>query len=155
MVSQFVSRSNDIDGLWGVGILSKSLSDASKNDITYDLLNSADALAARAVIWLRRRIVDTQVPRQWIDGAYLRVSFTRGVEPPADDVTRIAWEAGVPVHRVVVTATITDDRGRDWESKATTWCWDVAAFPALRSARRERGTFARLTRLFQPARRGS
>lgn len=128
LVGAFISRNNDTGGLWAVGVLAAS----GVRSVSYDLAETSDPFALASSRWLHGRVVREQIPPGWIAAARLGVSVGRAIEPPPDDVTRPAWDAGITVNRVVVAAELVDDRGREWRASGTTWCWDAGSWPSLR-----------------------
>ena len=127
LVSRFVSRNNDVDSYWGVGVLSKQLHDSGRSTIEFNLLEpQSNDLDAGSAIWLSRQVANTKTPEGWITAATLRVTFTPREADPREELWP-AWvdkPTGVPMFRVIVTASLTDDSGRTHQASAVTWCWD-------------------------------
>lgn len=125
IASRFVSRNNDVAGYWGVGVLSKGLHDRGLDEAEFDILTVSSGVAVDSARWLRRRLVETGIPAEWVTSAKLRVAyFERAADSTEWWPQWIARPTSVPLFRLVATATITDDFGRVWEDSASTWCWD-------------------------------
>jgi hypothetical protein len=141
LTSRFVSRNNDVDGYWGVGVLAKRLHDAGRGFIEFDLLSDSGTRADDSTAWLRHQMLMTETPAEWLSGATLRVEYT----PRARDASKHLWPAwlakhsGVPMFRVVATATLIDDHGRSRAASSVTWCWDHDPWRERQSARAGRG----------------
>ena len=125
LVSRFVSRNNDIDGFWGVGVLSRAVHDAGRTQWSLDLLSTGDAFDHNSRGWLLRRLEETNVPSTWLVSASLLATFAPHVGKPVD----VWWwkqvaRHGVLAYRITVTAVLRDDHGREWTASADTWCWD-------------------------------
>jgi hypothetical protein len=124
--SRFVSRSNDIGGFWGVGVLSREVHRAGHTQRTFDLLGVPDPFDGGSAQWLQERLLTTGIPETWLASATLHVMYS---PRPVDRVRPRWWSsriarADVQTYRVVAIATLVDDRGRIREASADAWCWD-------------------------------
>jgi hypothetical protein len=142
LTSRFVSRNNDVGGYWGVGVLAKRLHAARRDFIEFDLLSGPGTRNDDSAAWLRNRMSTTETPAHWLRDATLRVEYI----PRASDDSEHLWPVwlakprGVPMFRVVATATLVDDHGRSREASSVTWCWDHDPWREMRSAREGRGS---------------
>ena len=137
LTTRFVSRNNDIDGHWGVGVVSLWLHEAGLDTVEYDLLSTAegDVDSAR---WLKNWMASTATPDAWLASATLRVVYTARTYP-SDEREWPVWvdkPTGVPMYRVVVTAILVDDHRRRREASSVTWCWDFDPRREWQSSRR-------------------
>lgn len=126
IVGRFVSRNNDIDGQWGIGVIVEAIHDVGKSEVTYDLASATEPFIRDQSNWLRTRARDEHIPELWIESCRLRIAIERNVSPPGESHTRAAWAAGTAVHKATVTAAIADDRGRTWSTSEAVWCWDAS-----------------------------
>ncbi len=140
LTSRFAGRSNDIGGYWRVGVLAKELHDSAQSEIQFDLLSRSAAGDQDSQSWLRHRLLATQTPQNWLRSAILRVEYTpNGAQPSEPDwPVWVDRPPGVPIYRVVVSALLVDDRGRERQASFVTWCWDHDPRRELRSSRRGR-----------------
>lgn len=129
IVGRFVSRNNDIDGQWGIGVIVEAIHHAGQTEATYDLATSTEPFIREEAEWLRTRARDERIPESWIESCTLRVAIERNVSPPGESRTRAAWAAGTAVHKATVTAAIADDRGCTWWTSKDVWCWDASEHP--------------------------
>ena len=136
IVGRFISRNNDIGGLWGIGVLVEAIHEAGETEALYYLASSAEPWVRDQADWLRARVSVERIPEAWIESCILHVSVTRDVIPPAGSHTHEAWEAGTSIPEVVVRATIIDDREREWSASDTAWCWDASVHELQSTYRR-------------------
>jgi hypothetical protein len=142
LTSRFISRNNDINGYWGVGVLAKRLHEAGRHVIEFDLLSPLEPRSNDSATWLQDRMSVTATPVGWLSRATLRVDYTPRASDPSEHLWP-AWVAnptGVLMYRVVATATLVDDHGRSREALSVTWCWEHDPRRESRSARARSGS---------------
>lgn len=140
LTPRFISRNNDINGYWGVGVMAKRLHEAGRNVIEFDLLSPQELRNDDSAAWLQDRMSVTATPVGWLKRASLRVGYTPRASDPSEHLwpAWVAQPTGLLMYRVVATATLVDDHGRSREASSVTWCWDHDPRRESRSTRAHR-----------------
>ena len=126
LVSRFVGRNNDIDRLWGIGVLAADIHESGQSFRVFDLLDLRHRLDGGSARWLRHRMDVTNTPHAWLVNATLCVAYAPdSPDRPEERIwTRIFARPVKQTYCVVATVTLVDDRGRSRSATAQTWCWD-------------------------------
>lgn len=134
LLSKFISRNNDIDGYWGLGVLYTEAR-ASANRVAFDLLDGAAQPASPVCI---------SAARTW--SLYLRVALARhGLTSQALVAATVSIEFGLPLPKrplyipygdpfVCVVHLLSAD-GREFTRQKIGYCLPNDQFHGRRSAR--------------------
>ena len=117
-VTSFVSRNNELDGYWAIGMLCRSV---GVGELELEILPASESsrlgdIAGRARDRLRRHLVALGLPTSTVSGARIRLSFERGLPRPP----RISDAADVHYR---CCAILVDALGREHRAEAAGWCW--------------------------------
>jgi len=132
LLGSFVSRNNDIDGYWGVGVLCREAAESKRDVIVLDLcqgLGSPDtsASAFAAAAYTQRLAVvlrNAHFAQSCVTGAKIILKFG---EPSATHAREVAFNCSV---------VLTDNAGRSCTVASSGHCWPHDPAFELRSARR-------------------
>ncbi len=134
LLSKFISRNNDIDGYWGLGVLYAETR-ASAHRAVFDLLDQGAQPASPVCV---------SVARTW--ALYLRVALARhGITSQALAAATVSVEFGLPLPKrplyipygdpfMCVVHLLSAD-GREFTRRTTGYCLPYDRFHGRRSAR--------------------
>lgn len=81
LLGTFVSRNNDIDGFWGLGVLRSFADSTGVQQITIDLLETDaqphifESCKQHHRVWLRKSLETKSIPMEFLSVARIKVSF--------------------------------------------------------------------------------
>ncbi len=137
LLGSFISRNNDINGYWALGLLYKHVLENEADTITLDIFDRKENLRPPLPLQissnyrrlLLRMCTARQIPPSWIKKAVIEIAFDI-----ADPVDRRIWQTsyGEPFS---VDVFITDDRGKKYLSHAKGRCKPHDPARELRSLR--------------------
>lgn len=134
LLSKFISRNNDIDGYWGLGVL-YTQARTSANRVAFDLLGGSAQPASP---------VSVSVARTW--ALYLRVALARhGLTSQALVIASVDVEFGLPLPKrplyiphgdpFVCTVRLVSTDGREFTRQVIGYCLPYEEFHGRRSTR--------------------
>lgn len=135
--SSFVSRNNDFDGYWSLGLLKHfAIGDGKRSvELLFPLLQPEasgklmDSLLRHYTNMLTKLLTQQRIPHEWVN----TVSITLDFRPQLEDEVLIKGAASV--EPFACRCQITDDRGRHYASTLFGRCWVHSAKKELRSTR--------------------
>lgn len=146
VLHSFVSRNNDIDGYWGIGVLCLYAKQVGELNVTVDILTGSVnpstslslriyrqpnflALADRYKSMFVALFEKRGVPMAWLTDAVFSIDFNSPVAVPA--YPRIGENAEPFLCRL----SLKDDLGAVHVFRADGWCWPHNPWRESRSAR--------------------
>jgi hypothetical protein len=131
LLGAFVSRNNDVAGYWALGKLYKHAKATSVDEVRVDLVKSTimppNAQFAGMIEFFNQMLASQLeargLPSDWLTAAEIAVRFTgqKDANQPGD-----TFECSV---------TLTDDRRRPHQARASGACWVHSAFRESKSTR--------------------
>ena len=125
LVGSFMSRNNDVEGYWGMGVLLRCASEHGLHELTIDLLDAAanplaeneppKIVARRYGEMLKAHLQNAAIDPTKISRARIEVRFGTSGDLPMPPLA--TW--GLPF---VCVAVIVDDHGRTWSSSKAGVC---------------------------------
>lgn len=124
LAGKFVSRNNDVDGYWALGLLYRAVAKKGASEISIDLVSRTSIpdtkysrrMAEPLASWLFDQLHKQGYVREQLVDARIDLHFC--VEPtPVQIRTRQTW--GDPFACRIV---LTDDKGRQWSYARRGWC---------------------------------
>jgi hypothetical protein len=120
-----MSRNNDIDGYWGIGVLCKSVLLSDRKTVKIDLLNSTLTLSSPAFSSLLDfycSMLDSQlfaygIPKEIIASATVKVKFDQKFQNPY-----LHWRSAFG-NPCVCECEICDDKGHVYVVVGGTYCY--------------------------------
>lgn len=125
LASSFVSRNNDVNGYWALGKLYLHAKHVSPPSASIQLTPVQNARVEEPTASIARkfeRVLENLLEKQrlhrgWLATARIQIDFESSSAKP-----RFIYRQG-PGRAFLCTVTITDDRGRKYESSTAGWCW--------------------------------
>lgn len=135
--SSFVSRNNDFNGYWSLGLLKYfAISNGKRSvELSFPLLQPEasgklmEFLLRHYTNMLTKLLTQQRIPHEWVN----TVSITLDFRPQIKDAALI--EGAASVEPFACRCQITDDRGRHYASTLFGRCWVHSAKKELRSTR--------------------
>lgn len=125
LLGSFVSRNNDVEGYWGMGVLLRYASERGLHELTIDLLDAAASpvaqneapqiVAQHYGAMLKAHLQNAAIDSTKISRVRIEVRFGTSGDLPMPPLA--TW--GRPF---VCTAVIVDDRGRAWSNSKAGVC---------------------------------
>jgi len=131
LLGAFVSRNNDVGGYWALGKLYKHAEATGVAEVRVDMVRSIitppNAQFAGMVEYfhqmLSRQLASRALPSDWLSAAEITVQFTG------------QNDAKEPGDMFECLVSLTDDRGRQHQARASGSCWAHSPFRESRSTR--------------------
>jgi len=134
LLQSFVSRNNDVEGYWGIGVLYLYAQQAGQLKVTIDVLRDSvdppvtqllriyrrpnfEALIAGYRTMLRALLNKRGVPETWAAEMVFSIEFESKHAVPTHP------KIGENSEPFVCMLSIKDDLGRNHVSRADGWCW--------------------------------
>jgi len=141
LAGSFVSRNNDIEGFWAIGVLCKSAQEMGASSVYIDLLSPEAAQPNPLIRFvgetyrakLMQAMASVGASSTWIADAIITLSFVKYDGTVADPPTAMYDYA------FVASVTLADDKGRNYHASASGLCWAHDGWREQRSARARGG----------------
>lgn len=136
VLGSFVSRNNDCEGYWAMGLLYKRALEASSNEISFNLVGVGaevhdllldTALLAKYRAMLAKLMSGRSLPASWIKAANITVHFEY-----AGNVGRVLARLEKPY---LAQLSITTDLGKNLSVARIGACWPHESWREYRSGR--------------------
>lgn len=138
LAGTFMSRNNDIDGYWAMGIIYAEVAATGFSEVTFNLLNADVSPRIKCASLLLDRY------RETVDRMFQRLGFSSCDVASVDIQIRFGSNANTEAVRATADfgnpfscrVTITDVNSREWSVTAGSWCHSHGSRCYIRSGRR-------------------
>ena len=137
VLTSFVSRNNDIDGYWGIGVLAKLAQQRGCLQLELHLLpeggatkeTSVSRAASKYSAFFISQLSKLRVPTEWLASATITFRF------PAHDASPCYARTHAKEQPFECILSVTDNRAVRHSFAWSGWCWPHGAAPEIKSTR--------------------